>query len=545
MKRSHSIPEVSALTSTNTTATTSTSSSLSDKDIVIKTKIENAIEGLSANCFNYLSKRVLPGSRGKENVITLCDYISCLKSEINPSDHYRKDTIILLCKLSIFFKNDKLFKEITREDFLLFLDSYRKLETVDPLHKWIGTYNSYRIHLMRFFKWLYYPNIEQKNRPKPPAIENIPQLKRKEKSIYKPTDLWTSEDDSLFLKYCPNPRDRCYHAMSRDSAARPHELLKLRLKDVVFKLTPDNKKQYAEILVNGKTGTRHVPLINSIPYIKDWITNHHPQAGNTNSILLCGFGKSLNRAIGVESLNRIYQDYKKEFFPNLLDNPNISNEDKQKIRELLKKPWNPYIRRHSSLTEKSAILKEHHLRQFAGWSPGSNMHLKYLHYFGNESNDSILEAYGIISKDQHSVYVLRPKQCPNCNEPNKPDSKFCAKCRMVLTYDAYNETLEGQKQEEDQLNTVQSQLDSMQSQIQSLMSAFSNMQEQPQVDSMAKTLYSSGLLIKAADNNNAKEQLIKAAGKAAYHATRTKSVLTREAGGKSKAKGKSKSNNPY
>jgi hypothetical protein len=47
------------------------------------------------------------------------------------------------------------------------------------------------------------------------------------------------------------------------------------------------------------------------------------------------------------------------------------------------------------------------------------------------------------------------------------------------------------------------------------MSAFSNMREQPQVDSMAKTLYSSGLLIKAA-------------GKAAYHATRTKSVLTRE-----------------
>jgi DNA-binding protein H-NS len=87
---------------------------------------------------------------------------------------------------------------------------------------------------------------------------------------------------------------------------------------------------------------------------------------------------------------------------------------------------------------------------------------------------------------------------------------------MVLTYDAYNETLEGQKEKEDQLKSVQSQLDSMQSQIQSLMSAFSNMHEQPQVDSIAKTLYSSGLLIKAA-------------GKAAYNATRTKSALTREA----------------
>jgi hypothetical protein len=169
---------------------------------------------------------VLPAS--KQNALTICDYIYSLKSESNPSDHYRRDNIILLCKVSTFFKNTKLFKEITREDLLSFLDSFRKIESADPLHQWIGTYNTYRINFMRFFKWLYYPDIEQKKRPKPCIIENIPQLKRKEKSIYKPTDLWTAQDDSLFLKYCPNPRDRCYHAMSRDSAARPHELLKLR-----------------------------------------------------------------------------------------------------------------------------------------------------------------------------------------------------------------------------------------------------------------------------------------------------------------------------
>jgi integrase len=500
----------------------------------IKTMMENATEGLSYRCFNFLSNRVLPGSRGKENTLTICDYMYSLRSEINPSDNYRRDNIIMLCNLSIFFSNAKSFKEITREDLLSFLDSHRKAENVDPLHKWIGTYNLYRMQLMRFFKWLYYPDVEQKKRPKPSVIENIPQLKRKEKSIYKPTDLWTTEDDSLFLKYCPNPRDRCYHAMSRDSAARPHELLKLRIKDVAFKLAPD-RKQYAEILVNGKTGTRPIPLIDSLPWIKDWLSQH-PQAANLNSILLCGFGKSLNRAIHIRSLDRIYYDYKNEFFPKLLDNPNIPPEDKQKIRELLKKPWNPYIRRHSSLTEKSGILKEHHLRQFAGWSPGSNMHLKYLHYFGNESSESILVACGIVTKDQSQTNVLKPKQCPNCSEPNKPDSKFCAKCRMVLTYDAYTETLEGQKQKEDQLNAVQSQLDSMSSQIKSLMEAFSSMKEQPQVDTMAKSLYSSGILVKA--ENKEEQELIKAAGKAAYHATRTKSALTREAEGKSKAKAK-------
>jgi len=82
------------------------------------------------------------------------------------------------------------------------------------------------------------------------------------------------------------------------------------------------------------------------------------------------------------------------------------------------------------------------------------MHLKYLHYFGNESSESLLEAYGIVPKDKQLSDVLKPKQCPNCNEPNKPDSKFCAKCRMVLTYDAYNETLENQQEKESEVQEL-------------------------------------------------------------------------------------------
>jgi hypothetical protein len=70
---------------------------------------------------------------------------------------------------------------------LEFLDSFRKPVSVDTLHQWIGTYNTYAIYLMRLFKWLNSPDIEQNKRPKPSVIENIPQLRRKEKSIYKPT----------------------------------------------------------------------------------------------------------------------------------------------------------------------------------------------------------------------------------------------------------------------------------------------------------------------------------------------------------------------
>jgi hypothetical protein len=86
------------------------------------------------------------------------------------------------------------------------------------------------------------------------------------------------------------------------------------------------------------------------------------------------------------------------------------------------------------------------------------MHLKYLHYFGNESSESLLESYGIVTKNQDHVNLLKPKQCPNCNEPNKPDSKFCAKCRMVLTYDAYNETIEEKEQKDKDLQSVRERM---------------------------------------------------------------------------------------
>jgi hypothetical protein len=230
--------------------------------------------------------------------------------------------------------------------------------------------------------------------------------------------------------------------MSRDLSCRPGEVLKLKIRDLAFKTI--GSAQYAEVVVNGKTGTRPIPLINSIPYLKDYLDHEHPMPRNPKAPIICGVGKGLGRHLAYFRMARIYQCYKQKIFPALLELPNILPEDKQKIAELLKKPWNPYIRRHSALTEKSMLLKENVLRQHAGWTPGSNMHLKYLHYFGNESSESLLEAYGLVD---HGIQIdqLKPKQCPNCTEPNKPDSKFCAKCRMVLTYDAYNEALEKQE----------------------------------------------------------------------------------------------------
>jgi integrase/recombinase XerD len=170
-----------------------------------------------------------------------------MKTEINLSHGHTKNHIMVLTLLSQFHNNKKSFREMTRDDILSYLNRLRKPESNDPLHKWIGSYNLYKTFFVRFFKWLYYPDLQESNRPRPHVVENIPQLKRKEQSIYKPSDLWTLEDDALFLKYCPSIRDKCYHMISRDTGCRPHEILKLKIKDVVFKTSWNN--QYAEVLV--------------------------------------------------------------------------------------------------------------------------------------------------------------------------------------------------------------------------------------------------------------------------------------------------------
>ena len=54
-------------------------------------------------------------------------------------------------------------------------------------------------------------------------MKGVRRLPRKEKSCYKPSDLWTIEEHAIFLKYCPSKRDKAFHAMANDTSARPHE----------------------------------------------------------------------------------------------------------------------------------------------------------------------------------------------------------------------------------------------------------------------------------------------------------------------------------
>ena len=125
-----------------------------EEEYSIPWEINEAMSGLSREYKNQVLKL-----RNQDNALTIAKYLLSMKNEVNPSDNYRKSNIKTLASLSNF--NNKPFSQITRDDLLSFLNSFRKSEPLDPLHQWIGTYNHFIIITSRFFKWLYYPDIAQ------------------------------------------------------------------------------------------------------------------------------------------------------------------------------------------------------------------------------------------------------------------------------------------------------------------------------------------------------------------------------------------------
>jgi hypothetical protein len=134
---------------------------ITKEDPEVNRKISLANEGFTNRyCELVLRDR---NRLSKENALTISEYIIAMKREINPRLNTIRTTIQFLNEISRCVGISKKFNQMTKEDILLYLDSCRKSESDDPLHKWIGTYNSRRVILFRFFKWLYYQNVANSN----------------------------------------------------------------------------------------------------------------------------------------------------------------------------------------------------------------------------------------------------------------------------------------------------------------------------------------------------------------------------------------------
>ena len=416
------------------------------------------IESITKSCKPFIRTMLKDlSSKNPENANIICNYIIAEQIEFNIKDTTKIGKIKALVYLSRSCKDEKSFKELTKEDILDHLNTFRKVSDNNN-NRWIGTYNFRQMIFNKFLRWLYNPDEpDPAKREKPDCMKGVRKLPRKEKSSYNSGNIWDQRENAIFLKYCPLKRDKCFHAMAMDTSCRPHELLGLKIKDIEFNFTDDGK-QYALVRIkHGKTGPRTVPLIDSLPWLKEWIQEGHPTGSNPDSWLFVSTGNNHGSKLTYEGLVTRYEYFKKKYFPSLLlvnKESTIPDPDKSVIRNLLTKPFNPYVLRHSSLTEKSTLLTESVLRSHAGWSADSSMPKVYIH-LSDESSRILLEKKGLLSKKDKEISTInKSKICVNCQEPNRPDAQWCISCKMILSYASYKETLEKQQEKDNDIEEL-------------------------------------------------------------------------------------------
>jgi len=135
------------------------------------------------------------------------------------------------------------------------------------------------------------------------------------------------------------------------------------------------REEYCLISVNGKPEIKRIPLVVSFKPLLEWLRDH-PYKDDRNAPLWCSL-----------SSNRVGERLSYQHF-------------RLRIKRLaekagLKKDIWPYLYRHSTLTAMAKVFTEAKLEQFAGWTYGSKMTRRYVHFSARDLEDAVLELHGL------------------------------------------------------------------------------------------------------------------------------------------------------
>lgn len=111
--------------------------------------------------------------------------------------------------------------------------------------------------------------------------------------------------------------------------------------------------------------------------------------------------------------------------------------------------------RHSRATYLAGQgLNESQLREIFGWKKGSDMPSVYVHLSGRDTDEAILDLYGIKaseSKDQFEKSVI---ECSFCGHENSPNAKFCEECNGPLDSQSAEQTAKEVRKQDDHINEL-------------------------------------------------------------------------------------------
>ncbi|MDR1992975.1 MAG: tyrosine-type recombinase/integrase [Nitrososphaerota archaeon] len=256
--------------------------------------------------------------------------------------------------------------------------------------------------------------------PLPSEISWISLVIKEKNPRVTPESLLTPEDIIAILKAATNSRDKAMIYVLFEAALRPSELLTMRISSVTF------KEGYCLIAANGKTGIKRIPLVTSSGPLLEWL-EEHPCRADPQAPLWCAL------------------DNKNEGKRLSYTNFRLTIKRLARKAGLNKTTW-PYLYRHTSLTSMAKVFTESRLEQFAGWTHGSKMTGRYVHFSARDLEDAILELHGLktASKDAGVVGLV---ECPRCGSKNPIGKVRCPSCGMVIDKEAVLRLEDTQRQE--------------------------------------------------------------------------------------------------
>lgn len=238
---------------------------------------------------------------------------------------------------------------------------------------------------------------------KRPDLHECIKIVRTETNI-KIEELVTAPDIVNMLDACLNSRDRALISLLYESGARRGEILHLSIRDVTV------EQDGYRIRLDGKTGQRRILVIDSAPYLHQWLSVH-PCRNDPGAPVFCTLEDG-KRCIAVSTLELILK----------------SAARRAGIKD---KRLNPHAFRHAQATEKSRYFTDSQLRAYMGWSKDSGMPSVYDHLTGESLDDDIRKHHGMLPRSPDPI--TKAIECPRCHRTLTGEVDYCGFCTLPIS----------------------------------------------------------------------------------------------------------------
>lgn len=207
-----------------------------------------------------------------------------------------------------------------------------------------------------------------------------------------------------------NPRDKALIAVAFDSGSRSGELQDLTVGDV------SEHKYGLQVLVDGKNGQRSVSLINSVPYLNRWLSDH-PAPSDPDAPLWSKLSEP--KEITYRMFNDIFKEAGR--------------------RAGIKKPVTPTNFRKSNATWLARQgATESYINDRQGRARGSRATAHYVARFSGESDKQYAKLHGIEVEDEDDG-PTGPVECPRCGRDTPREEPTCMWCNQAIEHGSVEE----------------------------------------------------------------------------------------------------------